>query len=65
MLHHIARQVLGQRLAYGLAPLLRGGGFIRLWRRCFRHLLLEVAEYEFELLERTAQFLRRGAEPLA
>ena len=69
MLHHVARQCLGQRLARGLAPrrlvVARRGGFIRLRRCGLRHLLLEIAEDQFELLDRSAQLLRRGAEPFA
>jgi hypothetical protein len=62
MLHHIARQRLGEWLAGGLAPRCRcvdrRRGFILRRRRCFSDLLLKVAEHQFELLDRAAQLLR-------
>ena len=69
VLHHIARQARGARLAHRLAPRCLG------WRRCrgrFRRggrglgdLLFQIAEQQVELLDRAAQLLRGGAEPLA
>jgi hypothetical protein len=69
MLHHVARQRLRQRLARRLAPrrlaVVRRSRFVRLRWRGLRYLLLEITEDQFELLDRAAQLLRRGAEPLA
>ena len=68
MLHHVARQVVGQRLACRLAA----GGLCLGWRRRFRlrrrglgELRLEFFQRQFELLDRAAQLLRRRTEFLA
>ena len=73
MFHHVARQVFRQRLTFGSAPprldFRIGGRRLRLglrFRRCFlRDLLLEIADDQFELVDRASHLLRRRSEPLA
>jgi hypothetical protein len=67
--HSRARQVFGQRPARRLAPSgirrFGRGGLLRLRRRGFGDLLLEITQDQFQLLDGRAQLLRRGTEPFA
>jgi hypothetical protein len=66
MLHHVARQVFRQRLAFRFAP--PGLDFridrnrfrlrLRFGRRGLRDLFLEIADDQFELIDRASHLLR-------
>jgi hypothetical protein len=67
--HSRARQVFGQRPARRLAPSgirrFGRGGLLRLRRRGFGDLLLEIAQDQFQLLDCRAKLLRGGTEPFS
>ena len=69
MFHRLARQIFGKRPARRLAPSyihwFGRGGLLRLCRRGLGDLFLEIAQDQFQLLDRGAQLLRRGTEPFA